>query len=317
MRFVVIMDPPSTVAPAGDTTFALMEEAQKRGHRIDHCLNTDLELDRGRLSARVAQSRWVRDPQAPIELAAPESVDLHEVDAVFVRTDPPFDNNYLWTTHLLDTIKRDTLVVNDPHGLRQANEKIYACYFPELMPRTIISSHKQRLQAFVKEVGGAAVIKPLDGRGGEGVMVMRDGDPNINAIIELTTANGRRAAMAQVYMPEVKVGDKRILLLDGEPLGAILRVPASDEVRSNLRVGGRAEKSVLDAADRKIVEALGPRLRQDGLHFVGIDVIGGKLTEVNVTSPTGIQELGRFTGTDPSDKVIAWVEAAVRARAPR
>jgi glutathione synthase len=302
------MDPPSTVAPAGDTTFALMEEAQKRGHRIDHCLNTDLELDHGRLSARVSPSRWQRDPLNPVELGPPEHVNLHDVDAVFVRTDPPFDNNYLWTTLMLDAIKRDTLVVNDPHGLRQANEKIYACYFPELMPRTIITSHKRRLQEFVREVGGQAVIKPLDGRGGEGVMVMREGDPNVNAIIELTTANGRRAAMAQVFMPEVKVGDKRILLLDGEPLGAILRVPASDEVRSNLRVGGRAVKSDLDAADRKIVETIGPRLRQDGLYFVGIDVIGGKLTEVNVTSPTGIQSLNTLDGQNHSATVIDWVE---------
>lgn len=308
MRFVVIMDPPSTVSAESDTTFALMEAAQKRGHRIEHCLNTDLVLDSGRLFARVAEARFQRDPIAPITLGAPEVVDLHDVDAVFVRTDPPFDDNYLWATHMLEAVKRDTLVVNDPHGLRRANEKLYTCLFPELMPRTIVTSHKPRIQAFVDEVGGQAVIKPLDGRGGEGVMVLRRGDTNLNAIIEATTQNGRRAAMVQVYMPEVKIGDKRILLLDGEPLGAILRVPASDEMRSNLRVGGRAVKSELDAADRAIIAALGPQLQEDGLYFVGIDVIGGKLTEVNVTSPTGIQAMTKLDGVDYSARVIDWVE---------
>src|SRR5262245_17966804 len=283
MRFVVIMDPVSTVLPEADTTFALMEEAQKRGHRIDHCLNTDLILDRGKLHARAAQATLARDAAAPMRLSAAELVSLHEVDAVFVRTDPPFDDNYLWTTQLLETLRGQTLVLNDPRGLQRANEKLYTTYFPELMPETLVTSWKDLIKAFITRVGGHAVIKPLDGRGGEGVLVLREGDPNINAIIEATTKNGRRAAMVQVFLPEVKVGDKRILLLDGEVLGAVLRVPASDEIRSNLRVGGRGVAASLDAQDRAIIERLGPKLREDGLHFVGIDVIGGKLTEVNVT----------------------------------
>jgi glutathione synthase len=313
MRFVVIMDPPSTVLPEADTTFALMEEAEKRGHRVDHCLNTDLVLDAGRLSARVARARFVRDPLAPIVLGTPEDVSLHEVDAVFVRTDPPFDDNYLWATQMLDAVKRDTLVVNDPHGLREANEKLYTCLFPELMPRTIVTSHKQRIKAFVSEVGGHAVIKPLDGRGGEGVMVLREGDPNVNAIIEATTLGARRAAMVQTFLPEVKIGDKRILLLDGELLGGVLRVPAGDDIRSNLRVGGRAAKCDITDADRKIISTLGPRLRQDGLYFVGIDVIGDKLTEVNVTSPTGIQSMTKLDGVNYPARVIDWVERKAAA----
>jgi glutathione synthase len=313
MRFVVIMDPISTIHAEADTTFAMMEEAAKRGHRVDHCLNTDLYLDAGRLYARVARASMQRNAHVPIVLDKAEDVSLHDVDAVLLRSDPPFNDNYLWCTLLLDRIKPDTLVVNDPHGLRQANEKIYACYFPELMPETLISSHKQRIKDFVTRVGGHAVIKPLGGRGGEGVLVLRNGDPNVNAIIEATTLDSTRLAMVQVFMPEVKVGDKRILVLDGEPLGAILRVPSSEEVRSNLRVGGTAVKADLDAADRRIVQALAPRLRRDGLWFVGIDVIGGKLTEVNVTSPTGIQAMCRLDGKPHTATVIDWLEARVHA----
>jgi glutathione synthase len=313
MHFVVIMDPVATVNPVGDTTFALMEEAQRRGHRVDHCLNSDLFLDGGRLFARVAQATWSRTAPVPVALAAPEDVSLHDVDAVFVRTDPPFDDNYLWCTLLLDRIKAETLVLNDPKGLREANEKLYTTLFPQLMPETIVTNHKQRIKQFITRVGGHAVIKPLGGRGGEGVLVLRTGDPNINAIIEATTLDGRRLAMVQIFMPEVRVGDKRILVLDGKPLGAILRVPSSEEVRSNLRVGGTAVKAELDAADLHIVQTLAPRLRSDGLWFVGLDVIGGKLTEVNVTSPTGIQSMVKLDDKPYCGTVIEWVEARARS----
>lgn len=308
MHFVVIMDPVSTILPEADTTFALMEEAEKRGHRVDHCLNTDLILEHGRLTARVSRANMQRTSLPAVKLAATEVVDLHAVDAVFLRTDPPFDDNYLWTTQLLEVVRNDTLVVNDPRGVQHANEKLYTTYFPELMPETLVASHKDLIKAFVTKVGGHAVIKPLDGRGGEGVMVLRDGDSNVNAIIEATTKSGRRAAMVQVFMPEVKIGDKRVLLLDGEVLGAILRVPAGDDIRSNLRVGGRAVKAGVDANEQKIIDRLAPKLRQDGLYFVGIDLIGGKLTEVNVTSPTGIQSMTRLDGTNYSATVIDWVE---------
>jgi glutathione synthase len=308
MHFVVIMDPVWIVNAEGDTTFALMEAAERRGHRVDHCLNTDLYLDGGKLYARVARATTQRKATPPITLAASEDISLHDVDAIFVRTDPPFDDNYLWCSLLLDRVKPDTLIVNDPHGLRQANEKLYACYFPELMPETIVTSHKQRIKDFVTRVGGHAVIKPLGGRGGEGVLVLKNGDPNINPIIEATTLEGKRPAMVQVFLPEVKIGDKRIILLDGEPIGAVLRVPSKEEVRSNLRVGGTAVKAELDDADKKIIRTLAPRLRQDGLWFVGIDVIGGKLTEVNVTSPTGIQSMERLDKLPLSDRVIEWVE---------
>ena len=315
MHLVVIMDPVSTVNAEADTTFALMEEAARRGHRVDHCLNTDLYLDRGRLFARVAQATMQRKLLPAIVLGTPEDVCMHDVDAIFIRTDPPFDDNYLWCTLMLDRVKQDTLVLNDPQGLRQANEKLYTCAFPELMPETMVTNHKKRIKDFVTRVGGQAVIKPLGGRGGEGVLVLKNGDPNVNAIIEATTLEGRRAAMVQVFMPEVKIGDKRILLLDGEPIGAVLRVPSSEEVRSNLRVGGTAVKSELDAADKRIISTLAPQLRRDGLWFVGIDVIGGKLTEVNVTSPTGIQSMERLDQKPLSGRVIEWIEQRLAAAA--
>ena len=315
MHLVVIMDPVSTVNAEADTTFALMEEAARRGHRVDHCLNTDLYLDRGRLFARVSQATMQRKLLPPIALSAPEDVSLHDVDAIFVRTDPPFDDNYLWCTLMLDRVQQDALVLNSPQGLRHANEKLYTCGFPELMPETLVANNKKRIKDFVTRVGGHAVIKPLGGRGGEGVLVLKNGDPNVNAIIEATTLDGRRAAMAQVFMPEVRIGDKRILILDGEAIGAILRVPSSEEVRSNLRVGGTAVKAELDAADKHIVETLAPHLRRDGLWFVGIDVIGGKLTEVNVTSPTGIQSMERLDQKPLCARVIESLEQRVANKA--
>lgn len=248
-----------------------------------------------------------RDPLEPIALAQHEDVNLASVDAVFVRTDPPFDSEYLWATLMLERLRGQTLVVNDPRGLREANEKLYACHFPELMPETLITSHRERIRAFVQQVEGRAVIKPLDGAGGEGVMALVEGDPNFRAIVDNVTENGTRVAMVQRFLPEYKQGDKRILLLDGEPLGAVLRVPRSDDIASNLRMGGTAQASEIDDADRRIIETLAPRLKQDGLYFVGLDVIGGYLTEINVTSPTGIQQISRLNRENVPKRVIDWV----------
>lgn len=308
MRFVFVMDPPETVVVDQDTTFAFMLEAQNRGHQIDHCLPRDVYLDMGRVFARVRPAYVQESPTPPVMLRDAEDLCLHEVDAVFVRKDPPFDNNYLWLTQMLERVTNDTLVVNRPRGLRDANEKLYACHFPELMPDTLVTSDKARIRSFVERVGGRAVIKPLDGAGGEGVMVLSAGDLNVNAIIEATTRQSTRVAMVQRFLPEVKTGDKRILLLNGEPLGAILRVPKADEARSNIHVGGSVERVALDAQDLAIVAALKPRLAEDGLWFVGLDVIGGLLTEVNVTSPTGIQQMSRLDGVNLSARVIDWVE---------
>lgn len=307
-RYVVIMDPVSTVLVDEDTSFALMLEAQERGHRLDHCLPQDLYLRAGKLHAKVRRASMQRVKETPITLGEFEDVNLHDVDAVLIRKDPPFDANYLYCTLLLDHVAGETLVLNRPAGLRGANEKLYACKFPELMPETLVSNDKARIREFVAEVGGKAVIKPLDGAGGEGVMALLEGDLNFNAIVEATTKHSTRIAMIQAFLPKVTEGDKRILLMDGEPLGAILRVPQKGDVRSNIHVGGSVVKAELTAEDKHIIETLAPSLRRDGLHFVGLDVIGGKLTEVNVTSPTGIQQMTRLDGKNYCAPVIDWIE---------
>jgi glutathione synthase len=311
MRVLVVMDPVSTVQVDADTSFALMLEAQARGHRVDHALASDLELTDGRVFATVRRATMQRVKEAPILLGEPERVDVGAViDAVLIRKDPPFDSDYLWLTLVLERLRAErTLVVNDPRGLRDANEKLYACHFPELTPRTLVSASKARIKEFVAEVGGRAVIKPVDGHGGEGVFALLEGDKNFNGLVEHVTRLGKRLAMVQSFIPEVTEGDKRILLIDGQVLGAILRVPQKDDVRSNIHVGGSVKPAELTDADRHIVATVTPKLRADGLFFVGLDVIGGKLTEVNVTSPTGIQQMSRFAGRSCETPVIEWLEA--------
>ena len=310
-HYVFIMDPPSTVLVDADTTFALMLEAQNRGHRVDHCLVKDLYLRDGRVFARTSRAQMQRVAGQPLVLSPATDLCLEDVDVVFVRKDPPFDSQYLYCTLLLEHLEGSTLVLNRPAGLRRANEKLYACRFPQLMPATLVSSDKSRIKSFLREVGGRGVIKPLDGAGGSGVMTLTEGDLNLNAIIEATTREGSRLSMAQAFLPEVTEGDKRILLLDGEPLGAIMRVPQQGDVRSNIHVGGHVEKAEITAADQRIIATLAPALRADGLYFVGLDVIGGRLTEVNVTSPTGIQQMERLDGKNYCSQVIAWAEARV------
>ena len=314
MRILVVMDPPATVQVEADTSFALMEEAQARGHRVDHCLIQDLFIDERQVGARVRQATMSREEgTAPITLGAPEHVLMRDVDAVLVRTDPPFESNYLWATQLLELARHQTLVINDPRGLRDANEKLYALHFPDVMPKTLVSSDKAQIKAFMHAQGGKVVIKPLSGAGGDGIFLLKQEDLNVNAIIETVTHVGKRAAMVQEFLPEVVQGDKRILLLEGEPLGAIMRVPRKDDVRSNIHVGGSVEAATLDERDLRIIAAVREKLRQDGLFFVGLDVIGGKLTEVNVTSPTGIQQMSRLMNANLSAPVIAWIEARVKA----
>jgi len=311
MRIVFVMDPVARVIEDEDTSFALMMEAQRRGHRVDHCLHTDVTLADGRVVAHVRRADMARGRGAPIVLGDLEPVDLADVDAVMIRKDPPFDYDYLWLTLLLEHLRGRTLVVNDPEGLRNANEKLYACHFPEVMPRTRIDSDKARIKAFVERVGGHAVIKPLDGHGGEGVFALSLDDKNLNGLIEAVTHLGRRMAMVQAFVPEVVEGDKRILLIDGEVVGAILRVPQGGDVRSNIHVGGRVVATDISAADRRIIDAVVPRLQREGLWFVGLDVIGGHLTEVNVTSPTGIQQMSRLSGANCEAPVLDWLEGKV------
>ncbi len=309
MRFVFVMDTLDRVTPDKDTTYAFLEAAQARGHESLHCLPGDLSVRRGRTFARVRKLVVSNDAPRIALVGDPTEVSVNDaVDAVFIRKDPPFDQAYLYATLLLEHARGGPIIVNDPRGLRDANEKLYAMNFPEWTPTTLVASDRDAIFAFVDEVGGQAVIKPLDGAGGSGVMMLKKGDKNARAIVDLLTAEGQRLAMVQEFLPSVTVGDKRVLLLDGEPLGAILRVPRGDDLRSNIHVGGTVVPTELTPRERELVQAVAPRLKRDGLVFVGLDVIGERLTEVNVTSPTGIQELGRFTGTKPAEKVIEWVE---------
>jgi glutathione synthase len=313
MRFVFVMDPVSTVIVDEDTSFALMIEAQNRGHRVDHCLPSDVGLRGRRVVARVRPATMQRDPVAPITLAEAEDIDLADVDAVFIRKDPPFTDAYLWLTLVLDHLEGQTLVVNSPRGLREANEKLYAHHFPEVVPPTIMTSHKDEILRFVTEVGGKAVLKPIDGHGGEGVFLLSEGDNNLNALIEVVTRVGARNAIVQALIPEIyQEGDKRILLVDGELLGVVGRIPSQGDIRSNVHVGGSAAPATLSDADRSIIETIAPRLLADGLFFVGLDVIGGKLIEVNVTSPTLIQQMSRLVGENLAAPVIDKLEEKVR-----
>lgn len=308
MRIVVVMDPVEAVRWDSDTSFALMLAAQGRGHRVDYCEMRDVYLDEGRVFATVQETTLQASAGKSVVLAAREDVCLHDVDVVFIRKDPPFESPYLWCTQMLELLQGDTLVMNDARGVRDANEKLYACRFPELMPRTLVASDKKRIRAFVESVGGRAVIKPLGGARGESVFVLDAKDFNFNPIVEAQTDTGRRVAMVQEFLPAVHEGDKRILVLGGEPLGAVLRVPAKDDVRSNLAVGGQPVKTPVTESERALISKLKPSLLRDGLYFVGIDLIGGKLTEVNVTSPTGIQQMTRLDGIDYSAQVIEWLE---------
>lgn len=309
MRLLYIMDPVESIIPDKDTTFAFLSGGQRRGHENFHAQLNQIYVARGEVRARCR--RVMVQDRAPFVTLAEDTVDLGatDIDAILIRKDPPFDQHYLYTTLLLEHARGKTLLINDPRALRDANEKLYALQFPELVPRTLVSANREQILEFAAEVGGKAVMKPLDGAGGFGVLALSTADQNARAIIDMLTLEGRHLAMVQEYLPEVRVGDKRVLLLDGEPLGAILRVPRADDLRSNIHVGGSVVATDLTATELSMVRAMAPRLRADGLIFVGLDVIGERLTEVNVTSPTGIQQLARFTGSRPEEKLIEWIEA--------
>jgi glutathione synthase len=308
MRFVYVMDPMERILADKDTTFAIQRAAQARGHATFHCLLRDLFLSQGEVCARVREVTITEAPPYFAYLAESE-VRLADVEAVFIRKDPPFDVPYLYATLLIERARDRTVIVNDPRGLRDANEKLYGQHFARHMPATLVSSNRAQIMDFVVSVGGRAVIKPLHGAGGSGVMLLRTDDKNAPAICETLTRDGQELAMVQEFLPAVTEGDKRVLLLDGEPLGAINRVALSSDFRSNIHVGGRVEPCGITAEEQSIIQDIAPRLRRDGLIFVGLDFIGGKITEVNVTSPTGIQELSRHRGEDVALRVVRWVEA--------
>lgn len=317
MKVAFIADPLDGFQTYKDSTFAMMREAAARGHALYAMEQPDLMWRDGIVSGRARRIHLTGEKPAWYR-AEPHAVTaLKDFDAVLMRKDPPFDMDFFFATHLLSLVDdKRTFVINRPSGLREANEKLYATHFPQHMPRTMVTADRDRIFAFLKEIGGHGVIKPLDGAGGMGVMVLRLDDPNARSIADVITAEGRRLAMVQQFLPEVRKGDKRVLLLDGELLGAINRVPRADDIRSNIHVGGRVEPVTVTDEERAIIADLAPRLRADGLVFVGLDFIGGRLTEVNVTSPTGIQELGQHVGRDVAADVIAWVERKAEELSP-
>ena len=304
------MDPIERIDIRGDSTFALLLEAQRRGHDVFYYTPDKLSLKDGNLVAE-GHSLTVEDkPGDHYRLAHPRAVDLADFDVVYLRQDPPFDMAYITTTHLLERIQPGTLVINDPAAVRNAPEKVFVLDFLDLMPPTLITRDPAAIKAF-RDEHKDIVIKPLYGNGGAAVFRLAEGDTNLNSLVELLGMTFREPIMVQRYVPEVRAGDKRIILVDGEVAGAINRVPAADETRSNLHVGGSAEKVTLTARDKEICARLGPELKRRGLIFAGIDVIGNYLTEINVTSPTGIRQVREFGGKDIAAMIWDVVERKV------
>ncbi len=307
------MDPIETVDIEGDSSFALALEAVRRGHHLYHYLPTALSYDRGRVFAKARPMEVRRERGNHATLGAEETLDLTGIDVVLMRQDPPFDMGYIGATHLLEQIHPKTLVVNDPVSVRNAPEKLFVTRFPDLMPPTLITYDAEEIKAFRREYKDI-IVKPLYGNGGAGVFHVKPDDDNLTSLLELFADALNEPLMVQQYLPAVRAGDKRIILVDGEPAGALNRVPAEGEARANLHVGGRAERSSLTVREQEICEAIGPVLKEQGLIFVGIDVIGDWLTEINVTSPTGLQEIGRFDGVSLEAQI--WDAIEVRRQAP-
>ena len=325
LKVAVQMDPIEAINIDADSTFALMLEAQARGHALWHYEVRHMALREGvkhaagrheeRLSARARPVTVRRVQGNHYAFGEPVLLDLAGMDVVLMRQDPPFDMAYITATHLLEHIQPGTLVVNDPAAVRNAPEKILVTHFPDLMPPTLVTWDLDAVRGFRAEHKDI-IVKPLFGNGGAGVFRIKPDDENLSALLEMHFARSREPLMFQRYEPAVRLGDKRIILVDGEPLGAINRVPATGEARSNMHVGGRPERTTLTARERDICAAIGPALRAQGMIFVGIDVIGDYLTEINVTSPTGIQEVARFDGVHLERAIWDSIEAKVGSLDP-
>lgn len=321
MKLAFIIDPLPQLNPGHDTSVAIMEAAQALKHEVWVTQLHQLSVIEGKAWATLQQVQLTHVERREGRWLAVENwyqvseailMCLEEMDAVLMRTDPPVTVRYLYATYILALINPEkTLVINSPQGLREANEKMYTLQFHAWMPETIVSLDKAIIRQFV-EAHGAAVLKPLGGKAGEGILFLEPGDRNFNSIVEVSTQQGREPVMVQRYLPEAKAGDKRIILLNGEPIGAINRVPTGNEFRGNMAVGGRVEQTEITPREQEICAMVGPKLRSDGLYFVGLDVIGGYLTEVNVTSPTGIREIDLLNKTNLGKQVIEWVETAVK-----
>jgi glutathione synthase len=314
LTLAFVMDPVEAEPMEASTTIVMMREAQERGHIVLYVDPDDLEVDAGRVRAKAVPIELGDGANSTVQRGRARIYDFdHEIDVAFQRKDPPVDRDFIIATQILDICAK-TIVLNRPVSVIAFNEKLLAVQFADLMPATRVTRRISELRDFMAEQSGHMIVKPLDGKGGEGVFHLIEDDRNLTSILEQSTEFGTRAIMAQQYLPAIRAGDKRILLLEGEPIGAVLRVPAESESRANLHVGGKAVKAPLDEADRRIISRVGPFLKDHGLFFVGIDVIGGKLTEINVTSPTGVQEINALDDTKLEALMIDRVEALVAAR---
>ncbi|MBN3941167.1 MAG: glutathione synthase [Nostoc sp.] len=321
MKLAFIIDPIHLLDPCHDTSVALIEAAQILGHEVWVTQANLLSVVEGKawavlqrvelLPVQLVEGRWVA-ANLWYKLSDSSLTSLETMDAVFMRTDPPVNDSYLYATYILDYIDQNkTLVINSPSGIRGANEKMYALQFTKAIPETIVSADKQFIRQFV-EAKGAGVLKPLGNKAGEGILFLQSSDRNFNSIVELSTLQGKVPVMVQTYLPQAKAGDKRIILLNGEPIGALNRLSSGTDFRNNMATGGTVAKTKITPREYEICTQVAERLRQDGLIFVGIDVIGGYLTEVNVTSPTGIREIDRLDGTHLGHQVIQWIEQTLK-----
>lgn len=308
LKIAIQMDPIEAVDVNADTTFDIALEAHKRGHELWVYHPDALQLNGGDVCARARRADALKREQgAHVELSEPALIDLRSVDVVFIRQDPPFDMAYITAAQILERLVPDVLVLNDPRAIRDAPEKLFVTEFLDLTPPTLITKDLEAVRAFRAEHGDM-ILKPLYGNGGAGVFRLKPDDGNFNALLEMFELTFREPMIAQKFLPDVTAGDKRIILLDGEAVGAINRVPAPGEARSNMHVGGRAEAVDMSERDQEICDRIGPALAERGLVFAGIDVIGDWLTEINVTSPTGVQEVRRFGGADISALFLDWIE---------
>ncbi|NJN71430.1 MAG: glutathione synthase [Limnothrix sp. RL_2_0] len=320
MKLAFILDPIAKLDPGHDTTVAFMEAAQLLGHEVWITEIDGLSIIKNQAWAALQSVKlvpvqledglWVATENW-FELGQKRFVPLTEMDAVFMRTDPPVTTAYFYATYILDFVDPTrTLVVNNPQGVRAANEKIYALNFPEVIPETIVTSQKSVIKEFL-DTKGSAVMKPLGGMAGAGILFLPKGDKNFNSLVEISTKQGAEPIMVQEFLPAAKEGDKRLIVLDGEPIGAVNRIPTGGDFRGNMAVGGRIAQVDITDRDREIAAIAAPRLKADGLYFVGLDIIGGNLTEVNVTSPTGVREADRLDNLSLGQKVIEWVAQKV------
>ena len=311
LKIALQMDPVDSIQIAGDSTFALGLEAQNRGHSLWHYTPDRLSLDAGEVVARGQNLKFYDKVGAHFTVGDLERRALDDFDVILMRQDPPFDMAYITTTHLLEMLGPKTMVVNNPAEVRNAPEKLFVMLYPDLMPATLISRDETAIKAF-REKHSDIIIKPLFGNGGAGVFRLQPGDQNLNSLLEMFFSNSREPVMVQAYLPAVRSGDKRIILVDGVAVGAVNRVPDKGEARSNFHVGGRAEKADLTPRDLEICAAIGPELQKRGLLFVGIDIIGDYMTEINVTSPTGIREIQHLSNID----IAALTWDAIEAKHP-